>query len=104
MAIPAWRKFHAMKRQAVMPGSTEHVLVDDVLTNRLAVERAQNIARGLLAHPVDRFSRHPGDVRRDDDIGKLEQRMADRGRLLLEDVETGACGLAGHQRVVPRRL
>jgi len=44
--------------------------------DRIAVERAQDIARGLHAHPVDGFPRDPGDVRRHDDIGKFEQRMA----------------------------
>src|ERR1700694_4083236 len=84
--------------------STEHVLIDDVLADRFAVERAQDIARGLLAHPVDRFPRHACDMRRHDDVGKLKQRMAGRRRLLLENIEPGAGKLAGHQRVIQRRL
>src|ERR1700737_3796510 len=57
-------------------GSAEHVWIDDVLADRFAVERAQNVARGLLAHPVDRFPRDACDVRGHDDVGKFEQRMA----------------------------
>src|SRR5664279_6659394 len=79
-----------LKAGAVMPGSAEHVLIDDVLPDRFAVERAQNIARGLFAHPVDRLPRHPGHMRGHDHIGKCEQRMAFWRRLLLEDVETRA--------------
>ncbi len=56
--------------------SAEHVLIDDVLTDRFAIERAQNIARGLLAHSVHRFPRYACDVRGHDDVGQVEQRMA----------------------------
>ena len=38
--------------------SAEHILIDDVLSDRFAVERAQNVARGLLAHAVDGLARH----------------------------------------------
>jgi hypothetical protein len=51
----------------------EHVLIDHVLADGFAVEHAQNIACGLLAHPIDRFACNAGHVRRYNDIGKLEQ-------------------------------
>src|SRR5258708_12585336 len=65
----------------------EHVLIDDVLADRLAVERAQDIARSLLAHPIHCFPSHSCDMRRHDDIGKLKQRMTGRRRLLLENLQ-----------------
>ena len=97
------RRGHRAK-VAISISSAEHVLVDDVLAYRFAVERTQDIARGLLAHPVDRFPRHARDVWGHDDVRKLEQRMAARRWLLLEDVEAGAGKPAGHQRVIQRRL
>src|SRR5258708_24911966 len=85
-------------------GLTEHVLIDDVLADRLAVERAQDIACGLLAHPIHRFPRNAGDVRRHDDVRKLKQRMTGRRRLLLENIKAGTGELARDQRVIQRRL
>src|SRR6266404_7384560 len=81
-----WRR----RPRAVAFSLAEHVLIDNVLTDRIAIERAQDVARGLLAHPIDRFPRDAGHMRRDDHIGKLEQRIADWRRFLLEDVEAGA--------------
>src|SRR5579863_938153 len=86
------------------PRSAEDILIDDILPDRFAVERAQNVARGLLAHAVDGLARHARHVRRHDDIGEFEQRMTARRRLLLENVEAGAGKLAGHQRVIQRLL
>jgi hypothetical protein len=57
------------------PNSAEHVRINDVLTDRLTVEGTQDIARGLLAHPVDGLPRHARDMRRHDDVRKREQRM-----------------------------
>src|SRR5258706_5068793 len=82
----------------------EHVLIDDVLADRLAVERAQDIARSLLAHPIHCFPSHSCDMRRHDDIGKLKQRMTGRRRLLLENVEARARGLARDQGIIQPRL
>src|SRR3981081_1979253 len=55
--------------------SAEDVLIDDVLPDRLAIQRAQHIAGGLLAHAVQRLAGDPGDMGRDDDIGQFEQGM-----------------------------
>src|SRR3954453_3678988 len=85
---------------AITRASTEHVLIDDVLPDRLTVERAEDIAGGLLAHPVHRLARDAGHVRRHDDVRKFEQRMADRRRLHFEYVETCAGKFARHQRVM----
>src|SRR3954452_1079199 len=82
----------------------EHVLIDDVLANRLAVERTQDIACGLLTHPIHRFPRNTGDVRRHDDVRKLKQRMTGRRRLLLENVEARTGEFARDQRIIQRRL
>src|SRR5260370_12805774 len=90
--------------------NTQHVLIDDVLTNRLAIERAQDIARGLLAHPIHCFPSHSRDMRRHDDIGKLKQRMTGRRWLLLENVEartgilpaTSASCSVGSSTIPPR--
>src|SRR5258705_5096722 len=82
----------------------KHVLIDDVLTDRLAVERAQDIACGLLAHPIHCFPSHSCDMRRHDDIRKLKQRMTGRRRLLLENIEARTRELAREQRVIQRRL
>src|ERR1700704_792114 len=97
---PSCRLIDRPKPERSSLGLTEDVLIDDVLPDRFAIERAEDIARGLLAHPVDRLARHSCHMRRHDDIGKLEQRMARRWRLLLEDIETGAGELAGHQRII----
>ena len=48
------------------------LLIDDVLPYRFAVERAQDVARRLLAHPVHRFPRHARDMRRDDHVREFE--------------------------------
>src|ERR1043166_3351847 len=67
--------------------SAEHVLIDHVLSDRRAVERAQDVERGLLAHAIDGLPRYTRNMRRRDDVGQCEQRMSGRGRLLLEHVE-----------------
>jgi hypothetical protein len=69
---------------------TKHVLVDHVLTDRTAIKNAQDIPRGLFAHPIDGFPGNACDMRRDDDIGKFGQRIGYRRRLLLEDIEPRA--------------
>src|SRR5258708_27291498 len=91
-------------RAVIAPASTEHVLIDDVLPDRLAVERAEDISGGLLAHPVDRFPSNPRNMRRDDDVGGFEPRMPDRRRPLLEHGETGAPAPARNQRLVQSRF
>src|ERR1700733_13415832 len=45
--------------------SIEHVLVNDVIADRRAVQRAQDVACGLFAHPVDGFPCHARHVRGD---------------------------------------
>src|SRR3954452_11016179 len=91
-------------KEAIAFASAEHVLIDDVLPDRLAVKRTEDIAGGLLAHPINRFPRDPGNVRCDDDVGEFEQAMPDWRRFLLEHIETGARELTGHQRIVQRRF
>src|SRR5205823_13823808 len=81
-------------------GRSEHVRIDHVLTDRLTIEHTQDIARRLLAHAVDRLARHAGHMRRHDHVGQGMQRVADRGRLLLEHVEAGAGDAARDQRIV----
>src|SRR5262245_18280525 len=49
------------------PRSIQHLLVDDVFANRLAVERAQNIARRLQSHAIEGFARDTGHMRGADD-------------------------------------
>jgi hypothetical protein len=82
----------------------EHVLVDHVLAQRIAVQHAQNIAGGLLAHPVHGFHRDACDMRRRDDVRQGEQCLTGRRGLLRKNVEAGAGKLAGHQRGVERGL
>src|SRR5258708_19978160 len=80
--------------------SAEYILVDDVLPDRLAIQRAQQVAGSLLAHAVQRLAGDACDMRRDDDIGQLEQRVTEGRRFLLEHIESGAGQLAGYQRRV----
>ena len=89
---------------SVIAEGSEHVLIDHVLAQRIAVEHAQDIEGGLLAHAIHSFPRHAGDVGREDDVRKREQRMAGGRRLLFEYVETGAGEFAGDQRVMQRRF
>src|SRR4029077_7556586 len=67
-------------------------------------ENAQDIPRGLFAHPIDGFPGNACDMRRDDDIGKFGQRIGYRRRLLLEDIEPRAGKLAGRKCIVKRCL
>src|SRR5882724_12765775 len=80
--------------------SAEHVLIDDVLADRFPVERAQEVARGLFAHAVDRLPGNACDMRRNDHVGKLEQRVGHAWRLLLENIKARASELARRERVV----
>ena len=70
----------------------------------IAIQHAQNVAGGLLAHPVHGFHRDARDMRRHDDVRQREQRLTGRRRLLRENVEARAGKLAGHQRGVQRGL
>jgi hypothetical protein len=84
----------------------EHVLIDHVLTHGIAIQHAQNVAGGLLAHPVHGFHRDASDMRRHDDVRQGEQGLSGRRGLLRENVEAGTGKLAGDQRGVqgrPRR-
>ena len=45
----------------------------DPLSDRITVQRAQDIARRLLAHAIDGFARDAGDMRRRDHVGQAEQ-------------------------------
>src|SRR5689334_18354036 len=49
--------------------SAEHVLIDDVLPDRIAVQHTQDVARRLLAHALDRLDGHTCNMRSHDDVG-----------------------------------
>ena len=71
-------------------GRLQHILIDHVLPDRGAIQRAQDITRGLLAHAVHSLPCHAGDMRGDDHIGQLKQRIWNRRRLLRKHIKAGA--------------
>src|SRR5262249_16099542 len=97
----AWRYLYLPLRPTL---SAEHILVDDVLPDRLTIQDAGEVERRLFAHPLDPLPRHTRHVRREDDIGQLEQRIWSGRWLLRKDIKTGASQLAGRERVVEGRF
>src|ERR1700732_3930578 len=97
---PYCKGFRWCLRAGTASDGLVNFLIDDVLTYRITVERAQDVVRGLFAHPVDGLPGDARNMRGDDDIGKLEQRMGDGRRLLLENIEARAGEFAGRERVV----
>src|SRR5262249_10926472 len=95
-----WRAAPARCRATARGRSFEHLLVDDVVADRMAIEGAQDIAGGLKTHAIERFARDAGHVRRADDVGQLQQGIAGRRRFLLEHVQTRTRELAGRQRLM----
>src|SRR6516162_8809387 len=67
--------------------SVEHLFVDHVVADRLAVEGGGDVLHGGDTHAVDRLARDPGDMRGGDKVRQGQKRVVLRGRLLIEDVE-----------------
>src|ERR1700747_2905856 len=80
--------------------AVQYLMIDDILPDRIAVERAQDIARGLFAHAVDSFARDAGDMGSRDHVGQAEQGIFDRWGLLREHIEAGTGQSARRQRVI----
>src|SRR5262245_20372557 len=84
--------------------SGQHLLVDDVVSDWVAIEHAQDIARRLEAHAIEGFARHSRHMRGGDQVREPQQRIVGRGRLGGKHIEAGASKLAAGQGLMQRRL
>jgi hypothetical protein len=69
-----------------------------LMGHRLAREAGEQVLHGDLGHPVARAHRRRADVRHDQEVGRLEQRVLGRQRLGIGDVECRTGDLARVQR------
>ena len=79
------------------PSVRLHRLQDFAVHHELGVEhavaRVDHVLGGAHVHPVDGLGGQPGDVRREDGVVQLEQRVVRRRRFLVERVDAGAAVL-----------
>src|SRR5262245_11276888 len=72
----------------------ENVLVDDQLRIDLAVEAGERVARGHFGHAHGALFREAGDMRAEEQVVELQQRIVGSRGLVDEDIEAGGADLS----------
>jgi hypothetical protein len=78
----------------------QHLAVDDHRGVEVAVEGGERVARGRDRHADRGFLGEAGAVRGEDQVVEGKQGTIRGRRLLVEDVERGACDFSGCQSLV----